>query len=275
MFTWIGRNHPEFPVFVTIPHSGELIPDEAHWLKSVSAQRLLTDVDRFVDRLYAPAVESLSLPALFAAVHRYAADLNRFPSDVDRDSVEGAEAPSGQFSKGFHWVRTTRDEPLMAFPISRALHDAIVVRYHDAFHREVEAKVAELQRAFPERTIYHLDCHSMPSEGTAAHADRGQRRPDAVISDFEGKSASVGFRDAVVRAYEGEGFRVSVNWPYKGGRITQRYGRPVEGHETIQIELNRALYMDESTREKLPQFDAVSARLQRALARVLESLGGL
>jgi N-formylglutamate amidohydrolase len=109
----------------------------------------------------------------------------------------------------------------------------------------------------------------MPSKGTGAHADAGSARPDVVLSDFEGKSASHEFMGFVETAFRSQGFRVSLNWPYKGGRITQRYGRPELGHETIQIELNRALYMDEVSREKLPGFGLVQARLSVVMALIL------
>jgi N-formylglutamate amidohydrolase len=250
----------------TIPHSGEEIPADGDWLAGIPEAVLLTDVDRFVDRLYSDALAALGIPSVVARAHRYVADLNRLPEDVDADSVEGSPNPSGKFPKGFHWVVTTRGERLMRAPISRERHERIVALHHDAFHAEV-ARMRASARA-PGRELFHLDLHSMPSRGTAAHADAGAARPDAVISDLEGRSCSARLRAAVVGAYEAEGFRVSVNWPYKGGRITERYGRPAEGAHAIQIELNRALYMDEVTREALPDFGGIPARLARALHRI-------
>lgn len=267
-FELLGSVHPRLPLFLTAPHSGEVIPPEAPWLNEISPNTLLTDVDRFVDQLYLPAVEALNLPLLTTRIHRYAADLNRFPEDVDQDSVVGSNEASGKFPIGFHWVKTTRDDRLMPKPISKENHRAIVALYHDAFHEEIAKLIAEVRARSNSRMLYHLDCHSMPSQGTHAHRDSGQKRPDVVISDQEGKSALPNFRGAVVEAFEREGFKTAVNWPYVGGRITQRYGKPAQGHQTIQIELNRALYMSEASREKAPEFESVSGRLERVLARI-------
>src|SRR5687767_164164 len=105
-------------LMITVPHAGESIPEEADWLKGVSPAVMLTDVDRFVDELYRPAAEGLKLPMEVMSIHRYALDLNRLPSDIDPESVEGAPpAKATSFISGFHWVRTTQGEPLMLRPI--------------------------------------------------------------------------------------------------------------------------------------------------------------
>ncbi len=272
MLKWIGKTHPQVPLVLTSPHSGEAIPPEANWLQAHPRLLLLTDVDRFVDRLYEDTAQNLSLPLLCTEIHRYAADLNRYPEDVDADSVEDSKNPSGTHPKGFHWVLTTQGERVMSAPISRELHQRIVTLYHDRFHEEFAKKLEELKSKFPGREIYHFDCHSMPSVGTGAHLDQGQRRPDVVISDQEGQSTSASFKDLTISAFEAHGFKVGYNWPYKGGRITQRYGRPEQGHHTIQIELNRALYMDEKTKEPLPGFASVAERLEAVLKEVVAKL---
>lgn len=275
MLHWMGQTNAKLPLVITIPHSGETVPPEAGWLKSASEHLLLTDVDRFVDKLYEKAVTDLSVPALITKVHRYAADLNRYPTDVDQDSVVGAKSLAGTHTKGFHWVESTLGERIMKTPIDQATHDAIVARYHDEFHAEFARRLSELKTKFPGRAIYHLDCHSMPSVGTDAHLDGGKPRAEVVISDFEGKSSSTQFKDIVTEAFDAQGFETAYNWPYKGGRITQRYGRPAENHHTIQVELNRKLYMNEQTREKLPSFGEITNRLRSALDQIMQRLAHL
>lgn len=272
MLQWLGRTSDKIPLILSIPHSGERVPPEAKWLSGLSSELLMTDVDRFVDELYRPAVEELGVPALVTQVHRYAADLNRYPQDVDADSVEGSRNPSGSFSKGFHWVKTTQDQRIMKAPISDALHQEIVKNYHDRFHEEFEKRIAQIRAEQGIRRIYHLDCHSMPSVGTGAHQDQGKKRADVVISDFNGKSASTRFKDLVLRIFDENGFLTACNDPYQGGRITQRYGQPGQGHETIQVELNRALYMDELTREKRKEFDLIRSQLSNVLEEVAEGI---
>lgn len=263
------------PLIVTVPHCGEKVPREAFWLKSTPKKTLLTDIDRFVDRLYAPAIRRLGVPHVFAKVHRYAADLNRYPTDVDQSAVRGALAPVGKFPTGFHWVTTTQGVRLINEPISEETHQKIVRLYHDGFHDRIAETVHQVKKKFPEGPIFHLDCHSMPSHGTDVHKDDGRARPDVVVSDYHGQSSSPAFRDLVIESLRREGFEVAHNWPYYGGRITQRYGQPAEGHHTIQIEFNRKLYMNEKNRQKLPTFGEMSRRLGRALESIVKGVSEL
>ena len=91
--------------------------------------------------------------------------------------------------------------------------------------------------------------------GTRMHRDPGERRADIVVSDCLGKSCDPHFRDLVIAAYTISGFKVGYNWPYMGGRVTEQYGHPSKGQHAIQVELNRALYMDEKTKKLLPSHD--------------------
>jgi N-formylglutamate deformylase len=260
------------PLVVTLPHSGEEAPPEAPWLASLSREVYLMDLDRFVDELYEPALTRLQIPRLTTRVHRYAVDLNRYPEDIDSDTVAGAPLPGGTHTKGFHWAKSTKGDRILSAPIPAETHAILVAKYHDPFHQEFEAICAPLRRRFGR--LFHLDCHSMPSRGTGAHADAGSRRPDVVVSDFEGTSSRKDFVEAIVASFRAQGLEVSINWPYKGGRITQRYGRPAQNHHTVQIELNRALYLDESTRERLePGFATLQQTLDRMLSDVSEFIG--
>lgn len=269
---WIGSNHPKHALFLTSPHSGERIPDEATWLKPIEPSVLSIDVDRYVDELYRPLCETLSVPLLATDIHRYVVDLNRWPDDIDASSVEGASHEVKHFVGGFHWSKTSRGDVLIAKPISRVIHDELVHRYYEPFHDQISKKCSELRKRDPAQTLYHFDCHSMPSKGTGSHRDSGEERAEVVISDLKGKSASARFKDITLAAFEAEQFRVSYNWPYYGGRITERYGNPSQRHETIQIELNRNLYLDETTRNKKASFEELRTRLQKVFTRILNAL---
>ena len=261
------------PLLVTVPHSGETIPPEASWLQSIDPLVLLTDVDRFVDQLYQPACQELGCSLVSTSIHRYAVDLNRLPTDIDATLVQGAPAASKQapFVSGFHWAQTTQGHPLLRAPISMSVHQRLTALYHDSFHQAVEDQERLLidSRGLPR---YHIDAHSMPSQGTGAHKDAGQKRPDIVVSDFHGQCSGSEFKDLVIKAYEQQGFAVSYNWPYLGGRMTQRYGRPHEGRHTVQVELNRALYMDEKTKLKNDLFDQTQMRIKAALVEIAKAI---
>lgn len=256
------------PLLLTVPHSGELIPQGCSWLTTLSEPHLMCDVDRFVDRLYLPFVHKNSVPHVISKWHRYAADLNRFPEDIDADSVLGAKAASGTHPRGFHWVRTTTNLAIMNQPMSMELHKKLVEEVHDPFHQQINERVQEL-RAKGAQEVFHLDLHSMPSVGTSEHRDPGERRADVVISDSLGKSASREFVDLVILSFVRSGLKASYNWPYFGGRITERYGNPKGGHHCVQVEVSRDLYMDEVSKSYQPE---KAEKLQKKLEQALTSL---
>jgi len=253
------------PLFVSIPHSGEAVPPEATWLKELPEEILMCDVDRFVDRLYRPALDTLKIPSVVAHWHRYSGDLNRLPEDVDASTVEGSPNSPGKFSRGFLWAITTTGQKLMDTPVPQNVFEALVQKYFLPFHEEIKLMQKKM-RASGKKDFFHIDAHSMPSVGTKEHRDPGEHRADFVISDQNGKSCRPEFLSLVVNAYKEEGFRVAINWPYIGGRITETYGNPALGSHTLQVEMNRALYMNEKTK-KLNSEKA--AEMQRALTRVL------
>lgn len=258
-------------LMATIPHSGEQIPDLTPWLKNLTEEVLMCDVDRFVDRLYQEHLRRLGIPFVKTEWHRYAVDLNRIPEDVDCDSLIGSTVPSGKNSRGYHWVMTTLKTPLMPAPMSLQTHEELTKLIYHPFHQSVKSCASEIQKNHG--IVYHLDLHSMPSMGTSEHRDPGERRADIVISDCHGQSSNVEFLNLVILAYVKAGFKVAYNWPYYGGRVSEVYGRPSENHHTIQIELNRSLYMNESTKQLLPDLAAkTSMKLGQALETILQSM---
>ena len=259
----------EKALIISIPHSGEKIPSEGSWLKDLPEPIQMCDVDRYVDRLYESVIAELKIDSVKTEWHRYVADLNRIPSDVDQDSVEGATNPSGTHTTGLHWVKTTRGDQLMPSPISHEIHESIVEKYHRPFHATLE-QLFEAKKQAGFQKVFHLDAHSMPSTGTNAHRDPGETRAEIVVSDVDGVSCEPEFRDLVVSCYEEAGFQVKCNWPYKGGRVTQTYGHPSKGQHSIQVEINRSLYMDEETkRMKEPQFTETKGKIEKAVRRLL------
>lgn len=256
------------PIIFTIPHSGEQVPPQASWLKNLPEPILMCDVDRFVDVLYMPVIQELKAPYVKTKWHRYAADLNRVPDDIDESSVIGSHNPSGKHNRGFHWVVTTQNYKLMENPIEESVHKELVKLIYEPFHlniRDAYKKYKEMGV----KNIFHVDLHSMPSRGTKMHKDPGEDRADIVVSDCEGKSCKSEFKDLVIRSYQEAGFKVAYNWPYVGGRVTEQYGNPSRGQQAIQVELNRKLYMDEVTKKLKPELlEALQKKLSFAIRNI-------
>lgn len=258
------------PFFVTIPHSGEQVPEFCHWLQGLSEPVLMCDVDRYVDVLYEPSLQQLNIPYVKTQWHRYAADLNRVPADIDASSVIGSLIPAGKNNRGFHWVITTKGEQLMPAPIPQQIHEKLVSLIYEPFHQQVQ-KQYDIFKGQGHHDVFHLDVHSMPSVGTDQHRDPGEHRAEIVISDCHGKSSNSKFVDIVIAAYVKAGFRVGYNWPYFGGRVSEQYGQPAKGQHAVQAELNRSLYMDEVTKKIRPELaSAVQVRLAKALEYIVE-----
>lgn len=261
----------EIPFFVSIPHSGEKVPEFCPWLKAVPEKTLMRDVDRYVDVLYGPALQKLAVPFVKTEWHRYAADLNRIPEDVDQASVVGANFSAGTHSRGFHWVMTTHRETLMPQPMSRDLHNQLVALVYEPFHKSVRANYEKFKSSGA-KEVFHLDAHSMPSVGTKEHRDPGQIRADIVVSDCEGKSAKRAYVDLVIASYCRAGFKVAYNWPYIGGRVTEQYGKPSAGQQALQVELSRSLYMDEVTQQLKPEHQKIQKQIEAALSAIRAGL---
>lgn len=259
------------PLFVSVPHSGEKIPDLTPWLKSLPESILMSDVDRYVDFLYEPALKDLKIPYEKTEWHRYAVDLNRVPTDVDVDSVIGSTNPSGKFADGYHWVKTKNEVQLMPGPITQDTHKKLTELIYEPFHKSLRNHY-ELFKKNNHNNVFHIDAHSMPSLGTRMHRDPGQLRADIVVSDCAAKSCMPQFRDLVVAAYVISGFKVAYNWPYLGGRVTETYGHPDKGQHAIQVELNRSLYMDEATKKLKPEAEAVQKKIAQALSYIKSEL---
>lgn len=259
-------------ILATIPHSGEKVPAEATWLQGLPEVLLMCDVDRFIDRLYEPALQKLQLPFVKTEWHRYAADLNRVPEDIDSDSVLGSTVAPGTNARGFHWVVTTKNERLMPQPMGLETHKKLAQLIYEPFHQSVR-NLYQNVKSTGVQEVLHLDLHSMPSLGTKQHRDPGERRADIVVSDCSGKSAKAPLVDLVITSFVRAGFKVAYNWPYLGGRVSEQYGQPEKGHHAIQIELNRGLYMDEETKQlRTETLAQIQPKLQRALTLVVDHL---
>ena len=231
------------PLFVTISHAGEWIPEEAVWLRGVPESVLLCDLDRYVDQLYQRALEESNVPSVVGSIHRFVVDLNRLETDIDCSTVEGSLQPEGMFTRGLHWQKSTRGDLLIEKPLGSPCHKRLVETYFNPFHADILDKITNYRSKGFDK-IFILDLHSMPSKGGVNHSDPGAVRKDVVLGNQFGTTADADFTKAVVEAYQSFGYEVSMNVPYPGGRIVHRYGKPSAGIQAIQVELNRALYMD-------------------------------
>ena len=144
---------------------------------------------------------------------------------------------------------------------------ARIERFHKPYHRVLGDSVEGLHRAFG--AVWHINCHSMPSYGNRSLGRRGEHG-DFVLGDRDGTTCEWDFTDFIARFLRRLGYDVRINEGYKGVEIVRRHGRPAANRHSLQIEVDRSLYMDQKTLEKLPGFD----QLRADLAGLIEAVAG-
>jgi N-formylglutamate amidohydrolase len=263
------------PLVFASPHSGTVYP-----LSFVSAARLdpvalRRSEDAFVDELFA-AAPACGAPLLKARFPRAYVDPNREafeldPAMFDEPLPAWVNTASPRVAGGLGTVAkvVTNGEEIyrkkLSFAEVRRRIEVLYFPYHAALTRLLE----ETERRFGVSLL--IDCHSMPSVGGPMDADPGLKRVDFVLGDCHGVSCAPVVLEAARRALADMGFVVALNAPYSGGYTTRHYGRPATGRHALQIEINRALYMNEQTITRRPGFAAVAdqvGRLVHALAAI-------
>jgi len=254
------------PLLLDSPHSGDV---PASFVQPVAPPKVLqTTRDAFVDELYASAPRH-GATLIAATFPRWMIDANRGRDDIDVDLIEGAwpypVSPTGKTRSGMGLLRRLAlpGVPMYARRFAIAEVETLLRDYYDPYHAAVKAALDRLHARFG--AVWHIDCHSMRSRGNAMNDDDGRERPDFVVSDRDGTTAGSNFTEHVVSALRARGYSVGINDPYKGAELIRAYGRPAEQRHSIQIEINRRLYIDEDEVIKHDGF----ARLERNLDRLL------
>lgn len=260
----------EVPLIFDSPHSGTDYPDDFD--HTCPRQVLRTAEDTYVDELYsaAPAQGATLIGALFP---RSYIDANRHIADMDQALL--AEPwphplhPGVKTKMGMGLIRRLAVPKLPVY--SRKLGVAEVQtridKYYHAYHAELAGAADRLHARFG--GLWHVDCHSMKSvsNGMAAEGP-GVPRADFVLGDRDGTTCAPELTQFVQQFLEKRGYDVRVNDPYKGVELVRRHGRPKENRHSLQIEVNRKLYMDEESFERNANF----AKLKRDLDALVAAL---
>lgn len=251
------------------PHSGRAYSDAFLAATVLDGRQIRTSEDAFVDDLL-EGVTALGAPLLAAVAPRAFIDLNRAADELDPAVIsgltEGGHNPRVLSGLGVIPRVVARGAAIYRGKIPLSEAQMRIAHYWTPYHRQL----AQLMRDARERIgkAILIDMHSMPHEAMDSAGRRGWIRPEVVIGDRFGTSASADLVAQVEAAFRDHGFRVARNTPFAGAYITQTYGRPADGHHAIQIELDRSLYMDERTIEPLPDFNRFRDALRPVLARI-------
>ncbi len=260
----------ETPFFLNSPHSGDMFPPDFLARSQLRREVLRKASDLYVERLFAPAVAA-GLPLMRARLPRSYLDLNREPLELDPRLIAGvlpaeANTRSLRVAGGLGTVPRVIGDQIEIYAGKISLEEALTridqayVPYHMRLHRELALRHAR------HGAVVLLDLHSMPSQSVS------RVMPDIVLGDRFGGSCAAPLMVAAEKAFRGAGFRVERNQPYAGGYITEHYGRPDLGWHALQIEVSRALYMDEARLEMNAGFVGVAEALSGAIADLVVSV---
>jgi N-formylglutamate amidohydrolase len=259
------------PLVLDSPHSGREFP--ADFDAAVTEAELREAEDCYVDELYAGARE-LGAPLLAAAFPRTYVDPNRHAGDVDLDLIDGEwpweYRPSGKagIGKALIWRTLEDGRPIYSSRLKPERVFSRIERFHQPYHRALRDRLDAAHRRFGR--VLHINCHSMRSVAGRQSADgEGSVRADFVLGDRDGTTCDPRFTGFVRAALAGMGYGVKVNDPYKGVELVRAYSDPKAGRHSLQIEINKRLYMDEQTLQKNAGFDKIQAHLAELLREVL------
>jgi N-formylglutamate amidohydrolase len=249
------------------PHSGTEYPADFEHLPPRAVVRQAEDTH--VADLYAMAPEfgATLIEALFPRAY---IDPNRALSDMDpallSEPWPGPLSPSHktELGIGLVWRLAQGGVPMYARPLTVAEVERRIARCYEPYHAAVAAALDERHRQFG--AVWHLNCHSMPAVGDVMSDDPGRPRADFVLGDRDGSTCEGELTAFVGSTLSGMGYDVAINDPYKGVELVRRHGRPADRRHSLQVEINRRLYMDERTLARTAGFAALQANLSRMLA---------
>ena len=262
------------PVVVASPHSGRDYDEEFLGATVLGGADIRSSEDAYVDALLA-RVPQLGVPLLSARKPRAYLDLNRAAEELDPAVIQGMArgAPNARVSSGLGVIPrvVAQGRAIYSGKITQAEARHRIDTYWRPYHRQLAALLDAAAERFGQAIL--LDCHSMPHEAIAPSGARGQT-PEVVLGDRFGASASARITDALEDVFVDLGFRVARNAPFAGAFVTQAYGRPGRNRHAVQIEIDRALYLDEATLEPTADFDAIRNLLTEAVGKFCAGVAG-
>jgi N-formylglutamate amidohydrolase len=266
----LAPERPFAPVIFTSAHSGRHYSADLMSGVRLCALNLRRSEDCFVDDLFS-AAPAHGAPLLAANFPRAFCDANREAWELDpamfTDRLpDWVNTTSSRVSAGLGTIAkvVASGESIYAMKLPFSEAERRIYTYWRPFHDTLSKLIADIKDRFGYCLV--IDCHSMPSGGQGR---RGGGRPvDFVLGDLHGSACASRVTRAAEAFLGGKGYLVRRNDPYAGGFITRHYGRPAEDVHVLQIEIARALYMDETRIERLPGFPAVQRQITDLVASI-------
>ncbi|HET7681524.1 MAG TPA: N-formylglutamate amidohydrolase [Xanthobacteraceae bacterium] len=260
------------PAVFNSPHSGRIYPPDFLIATRLDLATLRRSEDSFVDELFLGVTKG-GHPLMRAHFPRCYVDVNREPYELDPRMFDGrlpsfANTRSMRVAGGLGTVARVVGDAQEIYGQRLSVDEALrrIETLYKPYHRALRRLITRVHRDLG--TAVLIDCHSMPSTTTAKEE---RPRADVVLGDRYGTSCAPAVSETIEKTLRSLGYSVSRNKPYAGGFITEHYGNPAAGLHSLQLELNRALYMDERRYERSASF----AQLRTDLETLADQVGGI
>ena len=259
------------PVLVDVSRSGREYPHD--FRSPIPFTDLHDNVSMYVEELVGDA-PSHGATLLYACFPNTYVDTNRGAADIDETLIDGKwpgpikQSDFTQRGLGLLKRLSRYGEPLQERKLTVAEVQARLDDYHEPYHRELGRILAAMKRR--NGFAIQLSCHCMSAVGAPTHVDPGKPRADFNLGDVHGTTCSRELLDVAVRALEGMGHSVSVNFPYYGGELTRRHGDPANGIDSLFVEINKKLFIDTKTFKRTENFANLKRSLDRLIAMIVD-----
>jgi N-formylglutamate deformylase len=260
----------DVPVVFDSPHSGTVYPAEFGYVVPLASLRRAEDTH--VDRLYAAAPD-LGATLITANFPRSYIDANRSLLDIDAALLDAPWPGPVNVSKktekgiGLVWRLLDTGEAIYDRKLTVAEVQARIAQCYAPYHRAVREAINTAHKHYG--AVWHVNCHSMPATSSVISEEGpGVTRADFVLGDRDGTTCNPEFTSFVAIILKEMGYDVRINDPYKGVELVRAYSDPTENKHSLQIEINRRLYMNEDTREPNTGFD----KLRENITHLMEEI---
>jgi N-formylglutamate deformylase len=254
------------------PHSGAHYPDSLKNKTILDDLALRSSEDAFVDQLF-DCVPEFGVPFLCARLPRAFVDLNRSPEELDPALIQGAkrQTQNPRVASGLGVIPrvVSNGRAIYRGKIQMAEAQERLRSAWHPYHDTLQQLLCDAFDRFGQAVL--VDCHSMPHEAVETFGGKG-KKPDVVLGDRFGASAAPEVVDRIETAFTSAGLRVARNSPFAGAYITQAYGRPSRCQHAVQVEIDRAIYMDETAIRPNANFEALRQVL-REVVRDVSQIG--
>ena len=251
------------------PHSGRDYPWSFLRRTNLNDHTVRSSEDAFVDQLFQAAPRH-GAPFIKAGAPRAYVDLNRSADELDPALIEGVPKsghnPRVDSGLGVIPRVVANGQAIYTGKITMAEAERRIDTYWRPYHDALSGQLDQAHLMFGQAIL--IDCHSMPHEAMDSVARMGVRRPDVVLGDRFGAAASPDIVDRIEQAFTDAGLVVTRNTPFAGAYVTQRYGRPSRNRHAIQVEIDRALYMNEQLIRPNGHFEAFRSLLSGVISDI-------